>query len=270
MVPGEPDDRLVTGLSLPRHVVPPVARAGARAGIDYDRLRGPSRPRPARQGRYLGIGFATFIEAAPGPAEMRPGGGLFGGEQARVRLEADGHLVVITAQAPHGQGHETTLAQIAADEMGVPFEHVRVVHGDTGITPFSLIGTGGSRAATWASGAVLSRDPAGQGEGARHRGRDARDQPGRPRDRRRRRSRPKGVPHEALPLAEIATQVYLMARQPPAGHRRVRSRPTSATPARHHRQRLVGRHPRLHGRGRPRRPGAVKILRYVVVEDCGR
>src|SRR4029453_17101078 len=72
-----------------------------------------------------------------------------------VRLEPDGHIVVVTAQAPHGQGHETTLAQIAADEMGVPFEHVRVVHGDTRLTPFSVIGTGGSRAATWASGAVL-------------------------------------------------------------------------------------------------------------------
>src|SRR5262249_36531760 len=55
----------------------------------------------------------------------------------------------------HGQGHETTLAQVAADEMGVPFDHVRVVYGDTRITPFSLIGTGGSRAATMASGAVL-------------------------------------------------------------------------------------------------------------------
>ena len=56
---------------------------------------------------------------------------------------------------PHGQGHETTLAQVAADEMGVPFEHVKVVYGDTRFTPFSLIGTGGSRAATMASGAVL-------------------------------------------------------------------------------------------------------------------
>ena len=75
--------------------------------------------------------MATFIEAAPGPPEMRMGGGMFGGELAKVRLEADGRLTVITAQAPHGQGHETTLAQVAADEMGVPFEHVRVVYGDT-------------------------------------------------------------------------------------------------------------------------------------------
>ena len=75
---------------------------------DYDRFR--SEQAHARAaGRYLGVGFATFVEAAPGPVEMR--GGPFGNERARVRLEADGHLLVITAQAPHGQGHETTLAQ---------------------------------------------------------------------------------------------------------------------------------------------------------------
>jgi carbon-monoxide dehydrogenase large subunit len=75
--------------------------------IDYEGFRKEQAAARA-QGRYLGVGFATFIEAAPGPAEMRPGGGMFGGERAKVTLQPDGHLVVTTAQAPHGQGHETT------------------------------------------------------------------------------------------------------------------------------------------------------------------
>lgn len=106
-------------------------------------------------GQFLGFGMANYIEPAPGPPNYTRSLGL-GGERSIVRLELDGHLTVITAQAPHGQGHETTLAQVAADAMGVPIEHVTIVHGDTRITPFSLVGTGGSRAATMASGAVIA------------------------------------------------------------------------------------------------------------------
>ena len=62
---------------------------------------------------------------------------------------------MFTSQQPHGQGHETTLAQLAADGLGLPVEQVRVVHGDTDVTPFNAVGTGGSRSATLASGAVV-------------------------------------------------------------------------------------------------------------------
>ena len=58
-------------------------------------------------------------------------GGLLAGEPARSVLEADGTVSVYTQQMPHGQGHETTLAQVAADELGVPIEQVRVRYGDT-------------------------------------------------------------------------------------------------------------------------------------------
>ena len=108
----------------------------------------------------LGLGFATFIEAAPGPPDFQEaimpggGGGLMGGEPARSVLEADGTVSVYTQQMPHGQGHETTLAQVAADELGVPIEQVRVRYGDTSLTPFGLSGTGGSRSAPMAGGAV--------------------------------------------------------------------------------------------------------------------
>jgi len=121
----------------------------------------PAKQEAARaEGRCVGLGFATFIEAAPGPPDFQesimPGGsgGLLSGEPARSVLEADGTVSVYTQQMPHGQGHETTLAQVAADALDVPIEQVRVRYGDTSITPFGLSGTGGSRSAPMAGGAV--------------------------------------------------------------------------------------------------------------------
>jgi len=105
------------------------------------------------QGRYLGIGVATFIEAAPGPRSPEGSGGPMGMESMRLRLEEDGIVALFTGQMPHGQSHQTTLAQIAADEFGVPFEQVRVVVGDTDVVPFGL--TGGSRSATMTGGVTL-------------------------------------------------------------------------------------------------------------------
>jgi aerobic carbon-monoxide dehydrogenase large subunit len=103
------------------------------------------------EGRYIGVGVASYIEAAPGP---KGGDDPLGAEQMRMYLEDDGTLIVITGQMPHGQSHETTFAQIAADEFGVPFDNVRIVFGDSDIVPKSL--TGGSRAATMAGGATLT------------------------------------------------------------------------------------------------------------------
>jgi len=105
------------------------------------------------QGRYLGIGVATFIEAAPGPRSAEGASGPMGNESMRLRLDEDGMVVLFTGQMPHGQSHQTTLAQIAADEFGVPFEQVRVVIGDTDLVPFGL--TGGSRSATMTGGVAL-------------------------------------------------------------------------------------------------------------------
>jgi carbon-monoxide dehydrogenase large subunit len=76
-----------------------------------------------------------------------------GMESMRLRLDEDGMVVLFTGQMPHGQSHQTTLAQIAADEFGVPFEQVRVVVGDTDVVPFGL--TGGSRSATMTGGVAL-------------------------------------------------------------------------------------------------------------------
>ena len=105
------------------------------------------------RGRYLGIGMATFIEGAPGPRSGEAPSGPMGLEHMRLWLGEDGILSLYTGQMPHGQSHQTTLAQIAADEFGVPFEQVRVVVGDSAVVPFGF--TGGSRSATMTGGVAL-------------------------------------------------------------------------------------------------------------------
>ncbi len=110
------------------------------------------------QGRHLGIGLCTYLEPGPGPTDYGQALG-FTYEQrslqrARVKLEPDGTVTVFTSQQPHGQSHETTLAQVVADELGVGLDTVRVVCGDTDLVPFNMVGTGGSRAATLGAGAA--------------------------------------------------------------------------------------------------------------------
>ncbi|HEX9316476.1 MAG TPA: molybdopterin cofactor-binding domain-containing protein, partial [Actinomycetota bacterium] len=112
------------------------------------------------EGRRLGMGFATYIEAAPGPPgymdHVAPGfSAMVDCEPIHAVLEADGAVTVHTQQVTHGQSHETTLAQLAADQLGVPIDVVRISYGDTRTAPFGLVGTAGSRSATMASGAVL-------------------------------------------------------------------------------------------------------------------
>jgi len=123
--------------------------------FDYAAFR-EEQARARKQGRYLGLGFSNSIQPTPGyPDWWESIGFPMEKDPSRVRLEPDGHVTVITSQMPHGQGHETTLAQIAADEMGVPFDHVTVLTGDTQLTSFYFFGTGASRAAHMASGSVL-------------------------------------------------------------------------------------------------------------------
>jgi aerobic carbon-monoxide dehydrogenase large subunit len=266
LVNGDPDERIVTGLGV-TGVSSRQSLDRALELIDYEGFR--KEQVAARQdGRYLGIGFATFIEAAPGPPEMRIGGGLFGGDTAKVKLESDGHLTVYTAQGPHGQSHETTLAQIAADEFGVPFDHVRVVHGDTRSIPWSLIGTGGSRASTWASGAVTkstrvlkAKVLALASNVLEIAPEDLEIEDGM--------ITPKGVPEKAIPVAQIATQISIFPGTLPAGP-----------------ERILEAHEQFTGEGITGsgwsggshvavvevslETGRVKILRWLAVEDCGR
>jgi carbon-monoxide dehydrogenase large subunit len=108
------------------------------------------------RGRYVGIGLSTYVElcgVAPSAWFGVPGEGWGAGlwESANVRVHLTGKVVVTTGSQSHGQGHETTMAQVAASELGVPLEDVTVEHGDTQGTPFGY-GSYGSRSA--AVGAV--------------------------------------------------------------------------------------------------------------------
>ncbi len=95
------------------------------------------------EGRLIGIGLSTYVEiCALGPSQAMPAGGW---ESATVRIEPTGKVTVLTGASPHGQGQETSFAQIAADELGVNINDVTVIHGDTGIVQYG-IGTFGSRA----------------------------------------------------------------------------------------------------------------------------
>jgi carbon-monoxide dehydrogenase large subunit len=159
VTPAELPTKMITGPTLDVRMSARATLEQALAHADFDTW--PERQAAAReQGKILGLGFSTFIEAAPGPPDFGAyvlGGGMgavMGAEPARLVLEEDGTVAVLTQQMPHGQSHETTLAQLAADEVGVPIEQVRVRYGDTAITPFGLSGTGGSRSAAMAGGAV--------------------------------------------------------------------------------------------------------------------
>jgi carbon-monoxide dehydrogenase large subunit len=92
--------------------------------------------RARAEGRCLGLGMAIYVEeTAIGPYES-----------ATVRIEPSGHLVVYTGASPHGQGHETAFAQVAADQFGVGIDDVTVLHGDTDLLQYG-VGTYASRSA---------------------------------------------------------------------------------------------------------------------------
>ena len=118
--------------------------------VDYASLR--ARQAELRgQGRYLGIGIATYAEiCGMGPSVGVAGGGW---ESSTVRIERTGKVTVLTGVSPHGQGQETSFAQIVADEYGISIDDIVVIHGDTGRQPQG-IGTFGSRA-TAVGGAAL-------------------------------------------------------------------------------------------------------------------
>lgn len=110
--------------------------------IDYSKLRDEQK-RARSEGRLLGIGVSTYVEiCAMGPSAALPAGGW---ESATVRIEPTGKVTILSGASPHGQGQETSFAQIAADELGVHVNDCTVIHGDTAVVQYG-IGTFGSRA----------------------------------------------------------------------------------------------------------------------------
>lgn len=128
----------------------------ARETVAYGPLRA-EQERGRREGRYLGVGFASYVElTGVGSAiPVSPGMALtIGTEAATVRVDPTGTVTAIFGLACHGQGHETSLAQVVAEELGVPIESVRVIHGDTAASPYGT-GTYASRSAVLGGGAAI-------------------------------------------------------------------------------------------------------------------
>ena len=95
-----------------------------------------------KDGRLVGLGLSMYVEVCGlGPSSSLPTGGW---EHAQVTVERDGRISATTGASPHGQGNETTFAQMLADQFGVPIDHISILHGDTGIVKQG-IGTFGSR-----------------------------------------------------------------------------------------------------------------------------
>ena len=115
------------------------------------------RKQAADRGRLRGLGYSTYIEAcglAPSniAGSLGARAGLF--EVGEIRFHPTGSVTVFTGSHSHGQGHETTFAQVVADKLGIPLENVDVVHGDTGRIPYGM-GTYGSRSIAVGGSAIM-------------------------------------------------------------------------------------------------------------------
>ncbi|WP_440997895.1 xanthine dehydrogenase family protein molybdopterin-binding subunit [Arhodomonas sp. SL1] len=121
------------------------------AGFDQRRAEARSR------GRYRGLGYSTYIEACGlAPSNIAGALGARAGlyEAGEVRLHPTGKVTVFTGSHSHGQGHETTFAQVVADRLGIGIEDVEIVHGDTDRVPFGM-GTYGSRSLAVGGTAIM-------------------------------------------------------------------------------------------------------------------
>jgi carbon-monoxide dehydrogenase large subunit len=128
----------------------------ALKAIDYAGF--PARREQAKkQGKLRGIGFSCYIEAcgiAPSKAVGSLGAGVGLWESCEVRVNPVGTVEILTGSHSHGQGHETTFAQLVADRLGIPMSQVSVVHGDTDKVQFGM-GTYGSRSGAVGMSAIV-------------------------------------------------------------------------------------------------------------------
>ena len=115
----------------------------ALAMVDYDKWRA-EQAAGRKNGRLIGIGLASYVEICGiGPSSMLPPK-FQGWESSTVRIEPDCKVTVLTGISPHGQGQETTFAQLTADALGIDIDDINVIHGDTALVQYG-VGTFGSR-----------------------------------------------------------------------------------------------------------------------------
>lgn len=238
----------------------------AREALGWEATRA-EQARARAAGRWVGLGVASYVELTGIGSAIPVSPGMpvaTGTEAATIRFDPAGTVTAIFGVASHGQGLETTLAQIVADEVGVPLADVRVVHGDTAASPYGT-GTYASRSVVLAGGAamlagravrekllqiaahLLEADPA-----------DLVVRDGRVAVR--------GMPDRAVTVREIAKAAYSGARRLPRGlepgleaTRFYDPYYGTASNATHVALVEVDRE-----------TFQVRILRYLVVEDCGR
>ena len=128
------------------------------------RLRARARPRarappatttcaPSRPGAARPATSCSSASASPCYVEVTAGPQADGKEFAKVEIDADGSATVFTGTSPHGQGHHTAFAMLASDNLGIPMDQIRVVHGDTDLVPEGE-GTMGSRSLQLGGSAV--------------------------------------------------------------------------------------------------------------------
>jgi carbon-monoxide dehydrogenase large subunit len=115
------------------------------------------RAEAERRGKLRGLGYSTYIEACGiAPSNIAGALGARAGlyEVGEIRVHPTGSVTVFTGSHSHGQGHETTFAQIVSTRLGIPFEQIDIVHGDTGRVPFGM-GTYGSRSLAVGGSAIM-------------------------------------------------------------------------------------------------------------------
>ncbi len=134
------------GMKEFQEITPGETLDQALQALDYEGFRKEQEAARA-EGRLLGVGVACYVE----PTTMAFPGGT--SEGATVRVEDTGRVTVYMSTSSHGQSVETTMAQLVADQLGVEYDDVTIVQGDTRSTPYGA-GTGGSRTATLAGGAA--------------------------------------------------------------------------------------------------------------------
>jgi len=204
-----------------------------------------------QQGRYIGIGLATYVEIC----------GFGPWESSTVRVEPSGDVSVFTGISPHGQGQETSFAQIVSDRLGVAFDRIVVYHGDTNNTPQGK-GTMGSRGlAIGGSAVVMSTDKIR--EKARHLAASILEASYDDIELAGGKYRVKGAPDRAVTMDQIAAVAYggkVPAELEPGLESTDFFRPEDATFPFGTHIAIVEVLPET---------GEVKLLRYVSIDDCG-
>ncbi len=236
----------------------------ALAKLDYPALR---REQEAlrRQNKYIGIGFSTYVEMCGlGPSEVAGAVGFQGGlwESALVRVHPGGKVTVFTGASPHGQGEETTFAQIVADRLGLPMEDIEVVHGDTDRIAMGW-GTYGSRT-TAVGGGALARATDRVIAKAKTIAAHMLEVPEGAVEVEQGRFHPEGQTDRSVTIQEVTLQAYLAWNLPPEVEPGLEASafydPTNFTYPFGAHVAVVSVDPET---------GEVRLLRYIAVDDCG-